>query len=146
MQCRPRSPALWLFTQPFIMAQIKKIKVLRHWPLCEEFLGDRWIPRTKSQWRGKCFHLMTSSCSWICLLIHYLILMLVPFIFVSRGLCCDWANPSRPGWYMGPRRIILVLADGTGHQWPLLLTWINFDPNMVTTSIIMCGVKLLIHS
>ena len=22
----------------------------------------RWIPRTKGQWRGKCFHLMTSSC------------------------------------------------------------------------------------
>ena len=22
---------------------------------------DRWIPRTKGQWRGKCFHLMTSS-------------------------------------------------------------------------------------
>ena len=25
---------------------------------------DRWIPRTKGQLRGKCFHLMTSS--WIC--------------------------------------------------------------------------------
>ena len=24
----------------------------------------RWIPRTKGQLRGKCFHLMTSSCSW----------------------------------------------------------------------------------
>ena len=23
---------------------------------------DRWIPRTKDQLRGKCFHLMTSSC------------------------------------------------------------------------------------
>ena len=28
---------------------------------------DRWIPRTKGQLRGKCFHLMTSSCS--CLLV-----------------------------------------------------------------------------
>ena len=26
--------------------------------------GDRWIPLTKIQWRGKCFHLMTSS--WTC--------------------------------------------------------------------------------
>ena len=26
-----------------------------------EFTGDRWIPHTKDQWRGKCFHLMTSS-------------------------------------------------------------------------------------
>ena len=25
---------------------------------------DRWIPRTKGQLRGKCFHLMTSSCIW----------------------------------------------------------------------------------
>ena len=25
---------------------------------------DRWIPRTKGQLRGKCFHLMTSSCAW----------------------------------------------------------------------------------
>ena len=24
--------------------------------------GDRWIPRTNDQYRGKCFHLMTSSC------------------------------------------------------------------------------------
>ena len=26
---------------------------------------DRWIPRTKGQLRGKCFHLMTSSCGVI---------------------------------------------------------------------------------
>ena len=26
---------------------------------------DRWIPRTKVQLRGKCFHLMTSSCSLV---------------------------------------------------------------------------------
>ena len=26
---------------------------------------DRWIPRTKGQWRGKCFYLMTSSCLWV---------------------------------------------------------------------------------
>ena len=34
-----------------------------HWPLCGEFTGDRLIPRTNGQLRGKCFHLMTSSCS-----------------------------------------------------------------------------------
>ena len=27
---------------------------------------DRWIPRTKGQLRGKCFHLMTSSCLQSC--------------------------------------------------------------------------------
>ena len=28
-----------------------------------EFTGDRWIPRTNGQLRGRCFHLMTSSWS-----------------------------------------------------------------------------------
>ena len=42
--------------------QIKEnIKAPRHWPLCGEFTGDRWILRTNGQLRGKCFHLMTSS-------------------------------------------------------------------------------------
>ena len=39
----------------------KKDKAPRHWPLGGEFTGDRWIPRTNDQQRGKCFHLMTSS-------------------------------------------------------------------------------------
>ena len=44
--------------------QIKEnIKELRHWPLRGEFTGDRWIPLTKGQYRGKCFDLMTSSCN-----------------------------------------------------------------------------------
>ena len=31
-------------------AQIREnIKALRRWPLCREFTGDRWIPRTKDQ-------------------------------------------------------------------------------------------------
>ena len=46
-----------------IQTQIKEnMKAPRHWPLCGEFTGDRWIPRTNGQLRGKCFHLMTSSC------------------------------------------------------------------------------------
>ena len=40
------------------------IKAPHHWPLCGEFTGDRWIPRTKGQYRGKCFHLMTPSWYW----------------------------------------------------------------------------------
>ena len=39
----------------------RNIKAPRHWPLCGEFTGDRWIPRTNGQLRGKCLHLMTSS-------------------------------------------------------------------------------------
>ena len=41
-----------------------------------KFTGDRWIPHTKGQWRGKCFHLMTSSCS-------------------TDGACHKQAHPSR---------------------------------------------------
>ena len=33
--------------------------------LCGEFTGDRWIPRTNGQLRGKCFHWMTSSWKFI---------------------------------------------------------------------------------
>ena len=39
-----------MFTQPFVRAQTKEnIKAPRHWPLCWEFTGDRWIPRTEGQ-------------------------------------------------------------------------------------------------
>ena len=57
-----------MFTQPFIQTHIKEnIKAPRHWPLCVGIHRDRWIPRTKGQLRGKCFHLMTSSCSMLVL-------------------------------------------------------------------------------
>ena len=55
-------PRSRLFTKPFVQAQnIESTKAPRHWPLCGGFTGDRWILLTKGQWRGKCFHLMTSS-------------------------------------------------------------------------------------
>ena len=42
--------SLTIFIQPLIQAQIKEnIKVLRHWSLCGEFTGDRWIPGTMGQ-------------------------------------------------------------------------------------------------
>ena len=59
---RLKSPASWLFTQAFIQARIKEnIKASRYWPLRGEFISNGWIPRTKGQSRGTCFHLMTSS-------------------------------------------------------------------------------------
>ena len=40
-----KSPVSRLFTQPFIQKQIEEnTKAPRHWPLCGEFTGDRWIP------------------------------------------------------------------------------------------------------
>ena len=56
-RCRFKLPASRLFTQSLIQAQIKEnIKAPRHWPFWREFTGDRWIPRTKGQLRGKYFH------------------------------------------------------------------------------------------
>ena len=47
---RLKSPASRVFAQPFIRTQMKvNIKAPRHWPLCGEFTGDRWIPRTNGQ-------------------------------------------------------------------------------------------------
>ena len=45
-----------------LLRRRENIKAPRHWPLCGEFTGDRWIPRTKGQWHGNSFNLMTSSC------------------------------------------------------------------------------------
>ena len=54
-----------LLNRLFIQANIKgNTKAPRHWPLCGEFTGVRWIPHTNGQQRGKCFHLMTSSCHY----------------------------------------------------------------------------------
>ena len=33
--------------------------------------GDRWIPRTNGQWRGKYFHLMTSS--WVAMILEAIV-------------------------------------------------------------------------
>ena len=39
-----------VYSTVYIQAHIKEnIKAPRHWPLCVEFTGDRWIPRTKGQ-------------------------------------------------------------------------------------------------
>ena len=43
------------------------------------FTGDRWIPRTNGQLRGKSFHLMTSS--WACIIMLYRM-----WIHDTRGL------------------------------------------------------------
>ena len=42
--------SLTIVYSTFIQAQLKEwIKAPRHWPLCGEFAGDRWIPRTNGQ-------------------------------------------------------------------------------------------------
>ena len=70
-----------------IDAEIKKnIKAPRHWPLCGEFTGGRWIPRTNGQLRGKCFHLMTSSCRWITLSLVFTVISII----LMRTKSSEW--------------------------------------------------------
>ena len=82
-----------LITSPTIVystvysgADKKNIKAPRHWPLFGELTGDRWIPHTKGQWRGKCFHLMTSSCSCESLKTHIAQSTFVELILL-KGIC-----------------------------------------------------------
>ena len=59
---RLKSPASRLFTQLFSSgADQRKHQSSASWPSWWDFTGDRWFPRTKGQWRAKCFLLMTSS-------------------------------------------------------------------------------------
>ena len=56
-----RKPHDYLLSRLFRRRSKENIQAPRHWPLWGEFTGDCWTLRTKGQWRGKCFHLMTSS-------------------------------------------------------------------------------------
>ena len=48
---RLKSPALRLFTQPFIQTQIKEnIKAPPHWPLCREFTGTDEVPAQRASY------------------------------------------------------------------------------------------------
>ena len=38
-----------VYSSVYSDADKKTIKALRHWPLCGEFTGDRWVPRTNGQ-------------------------------------------------------------------------------------------------
>ena len=84
-----------LYTQPFILAQMKEnIKAPRHWPLCGEFTGGRWIPRTNGQLREKCFHLMTSSCAICaeCASSYQLYIGLWRVFTIMGSAINDWIN------------------------------------------------------
>ena len=99
-QWRLKSPASRLFIQLFIQEQIKEnIKAPRHWPLCAEFTGDRWIPRSKGQQRGKCFHLMMSSwCQWnesssVQVLVWHQCSLVIMWTLITKMPTCNHLDP-----------------------------------------------------
>ena len=124
MQWRLKSQASRLFTQPFVQGQIKEnIKALRHWPLWGKFTGDLLIPRTKCQWRGKCFPLMTSSWmirqlsseSRICVSIMLCELLRKSTNF--EAVYTAWEH----SYFCGSRHLFLGLAPNTRSSWYFLL-------------------------
>ena len=62
------------------------------WPLCEELTGDRWIPSTNGQERGKCFHWMTSSWNDWCVQSSYIVTKWLPKMTMSSSL--QWLHMS----------------------------------------------------
>ena len=94
---RPRDvnmPSLWWHYSDVMMSakasQITAVTIV-YWTMCSYvdqrkhqssaslalgrgITGHRWIPRTKGQQRGKCFHLMTSSWNVVIPLIYFRIL------------------------------------------------------------------------
>ena len=63
---------------------------------------NRWIPRTKGQLRGKCFHLMTSSCVWFHMAwLLLLMLVLTGSLFYSYSLSGNDYGKTSPLIIMG---------------------------------------------
>ena len=113
MNERLKSPTSRLFTQSFIQTQIKEnIKAPRHWPLCGEFTGDGWIPRTNGQLRGKCFLLMTSSCT--------------PNLHGS--VHAPWTAKRVQVAYLGVSGLILGLRPANGRRRYFLTTYLTGWP------------------
>ena len=105
----------------------ENIKAPRHWPLCVEFSGHRWIPRTNGQWRGKSFHLMASS--WrpetVQRIGHF------TFHYFSRKpQCCQhfelpcMACPKREKRrYKAPLRLARFSVPRRGYSWQRFFCW-----------------------
>ena len=68
-----------VYSTVYLSADLRKHQSSAPRPLCGEFTGDRGIPRTKGQKRGKCFHSMMKSlahgrrCHICSIIFHWLI-------------------------------------------------------------------------
>ena len=99
----------------------------RHWPLCGEFTGgDRWIPRTNGQSRGKCFYLMRSSELCLAVIRYWSVLPLSLLVasqllrkaydcpraseirLTNMGQCITWIHQER--WYIQAKQSIIKLC------------------------------------
>ena len=81
-----KSPATRLFTQSHIQTQIKEnIKTPRHRPLCGEFTGDQWIPRTKG-----IYMYSLKLCSQLITMLMYVLVLFVNILPQSSIYIVRW--------------------------------------------------------
>ena len=84
---RLKSPASRLFARPIVLTHIEEnTKHPRYWPLWGEYTGDWWVPLTKGQWRGKCFHPMTSSWTKIAQIHREIRVWMNNYIHIDRDM------------------------------------------------------------
>ena len=106
------------FVQLLILAQIKvNIEAPRHWPLCGEFTGHRWIPHSKGRKCGKCFNLMTSS--WLAKICWHC-------VFPTLSRTCSNAfywKKSQALRFKFHRTMFLRIHLTKGHHWIKLMAW-----------------------
>ena len=74
---------------------------------------DRWIPRTKGQLRGKCFHLMTSSCIFFLPITSVLYAHIQPYLLLSR--CHAFENMWQAGIHKQQFKYICQSQSGTSN-------------------------------
>ena len=84
---------------------------------------DRWIPHTKGQFRGKCFHLMTSS--WVCKRCH------------NRAL--DQSAGNRKQYVFLRFKIIWCLPLVTWYKLIVSYTWLHAHRTQSTAPELMQG-------
>ena len=111
---RLKSPASRWFAQPFVQAQIKEnIKAPRHWPLCGEFTGDRWIPSQRASnaenisiwWRHHAPHHYNS---WDVTEQHQRCLLAKPLLPFRWYFILD---PQQSRWSYDKRAILAKVLD-----------------------------------
>ena len=94
----------------------ENFKASRHWPWWGESTGDRWILLIKDQWRGKCFHLMTS-----------------PWDLTMRRLIAKWIDIQTVYLLRYPLQSILEGRDCTMSRGHHILDSCHIKPTILFT-------------
>ena len=92
---------------------------------------DRWIPRTKGQLRGKCLHLMTSSC----LGNYWRVITCLRYRLQQsdsgwQGTSRKWIIDELSKWVLQYTKQWRLENQSRLFEGSPLLTWITFNPSM----------------